>query len=111
MEIARVKDGVIRYALEFIAPKMDSKGQFMLGAAAALLAGRAEGIVRQIAETPAVKMMGIIDGDSIDVDALFDAMMAQMQRQDRLVLDVSLLGRMTFDAQDLRDLYQCIKGA
>lgn len=42
------------------------------------------------------------------IDGLFNAAMTQMQRQGRLVWDVPLMGRLTFDEQDLRDLHQRI---
>lgn len=108
MEIARIRDGVMDYATSHMMPKMDSKGQFVLGMALGMVSSRLENIVVSLADNDMVKALGIIQNGQLDYDALFSAAMAQIKRQGKLVWDVPLLGRMAFDEQDLRDLHQCI---
>lgn len=108
MEIARIKAGVMDYATTHMMPKMDSKGQFVLGLALGMVSSRIESIVGQLADNEMVKALGIIQNGKIDYDSLFNAAMAQMQRQGKLVWDVPLMGRLSFDEQDLRDLHQSI---
>lgn len=108
MEIARIRDGVMDYASTHMMPKMDSKGQFVLGLALGMVASRMEAIVGKLSDNELVKALGIISEGQVDYDALFSAAMAQMKRQGKLVWDVPLLGRLSFDDQDLRDLHQCI---
>lgn len=108
MEIARIKAGVMDYATTHMMPKMDSKGQFVLGLALGMVSSRIESIVGQLADNEMVKALGIIQNGQLDYDSLFNAAMAQMQRQGRLVWDAPLMGRLTFDEQDLRDLHQSI---
>ena len=50
----------------------------------------------------------ISESGDINVDALYAAAMEQMQQQKSLALDIPIIGRMTFDENDLRDLYQAI---
>lgn len=108
VEIARIRDGVMDYATNHMMPKMDSKGQFVLGMALGLVGSRIEPIVSQLADNEMVKTLGVIQNDQVDYDTLFGAAMSQMKRQGKLVLDLPLLGRMAFDEQDLRDLHQCV---
>lgn len=108
MEIARITNGVMDYAANHMMPKMDSKGQFILGMGLGLVSGRIEALVGILANNELVKTLGIIQNGQIDYDALFNAAMAQIKRQGKLVWDVPLIGRLAFDEQDLRDLHQCI---
>ena len=112
MEIARIKEGVMSYATNHMMPKMDSKGQFVLGLGLGVVASRIEALVGSIADNELVKTLGIIQNGQVDYDAVFNAAMAQIKRQGKLVLDFPMFGRLSFDEQDLRDLHSCItKGA
>lgn len=110
MEIAKVKDGVMLYATRHMMPKMDSKGQFVLGLALGAASGRLETLLRSLEDNGTVKALGLIHDGELDWDTLYGAAMAQMQRQKTLTLDIPMIGRLTFDEQDLRDLHVCIKG-
>lgn len=112
MEIARIKDGIMDYATNHMMPKMDSKGQFVLGLGLGVVASRIEALVGSIADNELVKTLGIIQNGQVDYDAVFNAAMAQIKRQGKLVLNFPMIGRLSFDEQDLRDLHMCItKGA
>jgi hypothetical protein len=111
MEIARIKAGVMDYATNHMMPKMDSKGQFVLGLGLGVVSSRIEALVGSIADNELMRTLGIIQDGQVDYDALFNAAMAQIKRQGKLVWDVPLIGRLAFDEQDLRDLHQCIMKA
>ena len=108
MEVARFRDGVMDYATNHMMPKMDSKGQFLLGLSLGVVSSRMEALVGQLADNELVKALGIIRDGQIDYDDLYNAAMAQIKRQGKLVWDVPMIGRLAFDEQDLRDLHQCI---
>lgn len=108
MEIARIREGVIDYATNHMMPKMDSKGQFIFGIGLGMVSSRIEDVVRKFSDNELLNTLGIIQDGQVDYDTLFSAAMAQIKRQGKLVLDVPLIGRLTFDEQDLRDLHQCI---
>lgn len=108
MEIAKIRDGVLNYAEFHMMPKMDSKGQFVLGLALGVISSRIEALVGTLADNELVKTLGIIQNGQIDYDTLFNAAMAQIKRQGKLVVDLPLVGRVSFEEQDLRDLHQCI---
>ena len=50
MEIARIKDGVMDYATTHMMPKMDSKGQFVLGLALGVISSRIEAIMGKLSD-------------------------------------------------------------
>ena len=108
MEVARFRDGVMDYATNHMMPKMDSKGQFLLGLSLGMVSSRMEALVCHLADNELVKALGIIRDGQIDYDGLYNAAMAQIKRQGKLVWDVPMIGRLAFDEQDLRDLHQCI---
>jgi hypothetical protein len=111
MEIAMIRDGVMDYATNHMMPKMDSKEQFVLGLRLGVVSVRIEALVGSIADSVLMRSLGIIQDGQVDYDALFNAAMAQIKRQGKLVWDVPLIGRLAFDEQDLRDLHQCIMKA
>lgn len=104
MEIARFKEGVMTYATNHMMPKMDSKGQFLLGLGLGMVSSRMD----KLLDNEAIKALGIVSNGQLDYDTLYSAAMTQMQRQGKLVWDAPLIGRLSFDEQDLRDLHSCI---
>ena len=108
VEIARITAGLMDYATQHMMPKMDSKGQFLLGTVLGMAASKAETVIRGLGENEMVKALGIIQDGQMDWETLYNAAIAQIKRQGKLVWDVPLLGRLAFDEQDLRDLHQCI---
>ena len=60
MEVARIRDGVMDYASTHMMPKMDSKGQFVLGLGLGVIASRIDAIVGKLSDNELVKTLGII---------------------------------------------------
>lgn len=108
MEVTAIRDGLMEYATAHVMPKMDSKGQFLLGIGLGMVSSRIETIVGSLTDNDIAKALGIIRDGKLDYDALYSAAMAQIKRQGKLVLDLPILGRFSFDEQDLRDLHSCI---
>ena len=108
VEIARIRDGVMTYAEKHMMPMLDSKGQFMLGVGLGMVSSKTEKLIAGLASNELVKAFDIIHDGQIDYETLYGAAMAQMQRQGKLVWDIPLIGRITFNEQDLRDLHMCI---
>lgn len=108
VEIARIKDGVMLYAQKHMMPLLDSKGQFMLGVGLGMISQRAEAMLASLGQNELIKTLGIIDGQQMDWEALHAAAVEQIKRQGKMTWDIPLIGRLTFDEKDLRDLHQCI---
>lgn len=106
--IAQVKNGLMAYAEQHMMPKMDGKGQFLLGMGLGAVSRKADDLMKGLSENGMASAAGYVKDGQIDLDVLYGDAMSQMQRQGHLVWDVPLLGRLTFVEQDLRDLRQCI---
>lgn len=110
VEITAISNGITNFAGQHMMPKMDSKGQFVLGIALGVLSGRMENVIASLAENELIQTLGIFQDGQLDWDAIYTAALAQMGRQKNLVWDVPMLGTLTFNEQDLRDLHKCITG-
>ena len=111
VEAAKVKAGVMNYAQKAILPKMNGARQFVAGMALGLVSSSMDRILSALSENPVTKAMVLVDGQMVDVDKLYHAAKEQFTRQSALVLDVPLIGQLTFHEPDLDELYQTICGA
>lgn len=106
MTCEQIKAGIGDWLSIKIMPRLDGKRQFVLGMAYALCAGKLDEI---IAKNDTVRALGIVDAQGcVDIDALYNAAFAQMQAQQRLEIDIPMIGVFAFDENDLRDLRESI---
>lgn len=109
VEMSRIRDGVLDYATERVLPKMSPARQFLAGTALGLVAARADAIMKMLAENELVKASGLVtENGMVDLETVYDAAMAQMHKQQTLPVDIPMMGRWTFDADDLNELYRTI---
>lgn len=109
MEIARIRDGVLDYATERVLPKMSPARQFLAGTAMGVMAARADALTKALAENELVKASGLVtENGMVDLDTIYEAAMMQMKKQKTLPIDIPIMGRWTFDEDDLNELYRFI---
>lgn len=109
VEMARIRDGVLEYATERVMPKLSPARQFVAGTALGLVAARADALTKVLAENELVKASGLVtENGMVDLDTVYDAALNQMKRQKTLPLDIPMMGRMTFNEEDLAELYRTI---
>ena len=107
--VEQIKAGIGDYLQAKIMPRLDSKRQFVLGMAYGMGAGKIDALIAEAGKNQIVKAMGLIDENGrVDIDALYNAAIAQMQAQQQLQIDIPLMGAFTFDEADLRELRECI---
>lgn len=107
--VEQIKAGLGDYLQTKMMPRLDSKRQFVMGMAYGLCMGRLDAVIAEAGKNQIVKAMGLIDESGrVDIDALYNAAIAQMQAQQRLQIDIPLMGAFTFDEADLRELRECI---
>ncbi len=106
-----VVKGAERYVENEIIGKMNgSVKAWLLGAAFELYAARVPQLLMQLAEVPAVKMLGLIDGEMVDVDRLYGVLLKRAQAGSATV-DVPMVGAITFGPGDVESLYRHIREA
>lgn len=103
-------DGLKGYMQNSVLPHLPTDKQFLAGVALGVATSRADRIAQTLKDNQLVKMLGLVDGDMLDDEALVVAMREQMNRQGSWQLDVPLLGRLTFTAQDVDALQRAIHG-
>lgn len=109
--ISKVMRGITAYIDEEIVGKLAGSWKaWVIGSAAGIATARMEGIVRHLANNQLVKASGLIEGENIDVDAIYRELYKQAQRGS-MTLDIPLVGPITFSAADVDALYRHIKGA
>lgn len=109
VEMERIRDGVLEYASARVLPKMSPARQFVAGTALGLVAARADALTKALAENELVKASGLVaENGMVDIDTVYEAAMQQMHKQRTLPVDIPMMGRWTFDADDLSELYRTI---
>lgn len=103
-------DGVKRYINNNIIPHLPSNKQFAAGVALGVVASRTDKMIQNLKGNQMVQLLGLIDGDMIDDDALLVAVREQMAKQGGLQLEVPWIGTLTFNAPDVDALQRAIRG-
>ena len=106
----RVIKGAVDYIDNEIISQMNGslKG-WGLGIATGLMARRAEQLFVGLRENPLIVSLGVIDGDMVDVDAIYSEALRAAQRGSATV-NLPAIGPVTFKANDVESLYRYIMG-
>lgn len=108
---SKVINGLVAYVDNEIILKMAGGWKaWIVGSAAGLMAGRAEQVLEKLAQNPVIQSLGLIEGENIDVDAIYTELRKQAQKGTATV-NVPMIGNITFGVQDIESLYRYIKGA
>lgn len=108
---SKVMHGVAAYIdAEIVAKLHGSWKAWAVGSAAGLVLSRADGILNAAAENPMAKALGLIDGENIDVEAIYAELLKQAQKGN-VTADVPLIGPITFGQGDIESLYRHIMEA
>lgn len=110
MHYSKVVNGILTYIDAEIVGKLTGtwKGIVVSGMAG-LLAARAEAILTAYKDNLIIHASGLLDGENVDVEALYGELRRQMQKGP-LTIAIPILGPVTFDSSDVESLYRHIKG-
>ena len=108
---SKVIRGITKYIEDDILSKLSgTAGKWAAGVAVALAAKRAEQMYQAVANNAVVRALGFVEGENVDVDAIYAELMQQAKQGDA-VINVPMLGQITFSAADVESLYRHILGA
>lgn len=109
--LAQAQAGVGRYIEAEIISKIQGWQRWVIGAGASRALSRSTDIFNQIKDNGLIKMMGIIDDATgqIDIDALHQEF-AKQAEHGAITFHVPLVGALTLDKQDVDRIYQYIIG-
>ena len=95
---------------EFISRFTGSWKAWLLGTATALAAARMDNIFKVLRDNAALKVLGLVDGENIDAEAVLAELKKQAQKGTATV-SLPVLGAVTFGPEDVDAIYRNIMGA
>ena len=108
---SRVINGVAAYIENEIVAKMAGSWKaWVFGGAASLAMAKAGKLMDELANNPMVQALGVIQGENVDVDAIYTELLKQAQKGN-MTIELPVIGPVTFGVGDVESLYRYIKGA
>lgn len=101
----QVINGIINYADAEVMGKLPTSGKWVMGTAIGLATNKAGNVIDTLRDNMIVKMLGIVDEEgNVDVDTLISAMKDAANKYGKLVVEVPLVGKLTFATSDIDSL-------
>ena len=108
---SKVLHGLVGYVDDEIVSKIAGSWKaWVIGGAAGLVAARADKLLNALAANPMVTALGLIQGENIDIEAIYTEILKQAQKGN-MTLEIPLIGPVTFGTGDIESLYRHIMGA
>ena len=112
VSIERVEKGIANYMDTELMTKLPANGweRVVIGAAIGIAVKRSERVVNALRDNAIARALGVLTEDgSVDVDVLKDAAMEQVKKQGFAEIGgIPIIKKITFRAEDVEKLYQCI---
>lgn len=107
---SKVLNGIAAYIDDEILPKMAGSWKaWVIGSAAGIAISRADSIFTAASNIPAVKALGLIEGENIDIDTIYSELRRQAQKG-TATIDLPVIGPITFNLGDVESMYRHIMG-
>lgn len=105
MQLNRVINGITKYIEREMFPKINSWQQLGMG----VVVSRMARDTKNIKELGIVKLLNVVDeNDNVDIEGLKRDIMQQMQKIEKLELDIPYIGKFTFSKSDIEHLFNTI---
>lgn len=109
VSINQLRNGFVKYAETDLISGQTGLTRAVVKGVVNLYASRAEEIIKALSEIQAIKMLKIVDGNMVDVEALYNAFAPEVQG--KIEIEIPLIGTMSFDREELDKLMSRIKDA
>jgi len=107
---SKVINGAVNYIdTEIVSQMNGSLKGWGLGIVTGLMAKRAEQLFAGLRENPLIVSLGVVDGEMIDIEAIYAEALRTAQRSSATV-NLPVIGSVTFKAADVESLYRHIIG-
>lgn len=106
--LQRVREGVLSYIDNEVLPKMSGTGRVLVAVYAALAADRVVDVVQEWMKLPAIQVLGLCgENGMVDAERLRGCLLDKMG-QEKIDLNIPMVGRMTFNREDVEKLFRYI---
>lgn len=103
--------GLARYADAEVLPHLSTSGKWIAGTAVAMALKNASGAINALQTNEALKMIGALNSDGLfNVDDIAASLRETADRYGKLVIDIPIVGTMTFNGSDVDTLAGYIRG-
>lgn len=107
----RVVDGFVRYLNNNIYNNMNDWQEIVARIAIGRIATNPEGVKNALLSNGIVRTFGIMDSEgNVDIENLARELKAEIERKGKMCIEIPMLGRFTFHANDVDSLYREITG-
>lgn len=107
---SKVMHGIAAYIDDEIVSKLNGSWKaWVIGSLAGITVSKADLILTSAAKNPMIKTLNLIDGENIDVEAIYAELLKQAQKGN-VTVDVPFIGPITFGTGDVESLYAHIMG-
>lgn len=106
--INKVKNGIVKYLDAEVINKLPGWRSWVFGAGAIIMLSKVDTVIDQVKEHPVVKMMGVIDGDMVDVETIYAAFKKQTQTVGAVDISIPTIGNLRMGTADIDRLYNFI---
>ena len=105
----QVMMGLTKFIDNEILTKINGWQKWVIGTGLGIVTTKMENVFNSLKNNELVKMLELIDdNDHINVDAIYNELMKQAQREP-ITIDLPMLGALTLKEQDVMSLYNYIK--
>lgn len=106
----RIVQGLLNYIQNEMASKLAGSWKaWALNILAGMASTKAEPLLRELGKNPVVKMLGLIEGENVDVDALMAELRKQAQNS-TATINIPMIGAYTIGLADVDALDRYIRG-
>ena len=107
---SKVVSGIVTFVDRDMVQRMAGSWKaWAVGGIVALAARKAPEVFDRLRSDRIVQAMGLIDGEMVDVEAIYAELLKQAQKASATV-EVPMIGAVTYSAKDVEELYRCIMG-
>lgn len=111
MTVNQLLTGLTGYLDAEILPHLSGAKRYGATVYLALMELNAVNYIKDALNHPAIKMLGITEGETVDMDKLHTAMSNAMQRGAPLQVDIPLIGTFSFSTADVDRLFDYMRRA
>lgn len=108
--VKQVQSGIVRYVDSDLLPHLDGMKKIGLGIYMGLASENIGAAIQKYKDHPAVAMLNVVTEDGmVDIDKVYAV--AKPMFDQKQSIDLPLIGRVTFDGNDVEKLYRYISEA
>lgn len=107
ISITKFRNGIQKYLERELLASMAGWQKWVFGAGTVLLLNRFDVLISGLKEHPIIKMMDVLNGDQVNIDALYRAFREQAQTTPA-VIEIPGMGTIKMAATDIDMLYNMI---